>query len=35
MEPFTESEENLLFDAHKVFKNKWVEIAKVLPGRYE
>ncbi len=33
MNPFTEEEENTLFEAHKLYKNKWVEISKVLPGR--
>jgi myb proto-oncogene protein len=31
---WTTEEEQALINAHRVYGNKWAEIAKVLPGRY-
>jgi hypothetical protein len=31
--PWTIEEEETLIEAHKLYGNKWVEIAEVLPGR--
>ena len=32
--PWNETEEYVFIDSHKVFGNKWAEIAKMIPGRY-
>lgn len=31
--PWNETEEFVFIEAHKVFGNKWAEIAKMIPGR--
>lgn len=34
-EPWTEEEDKILIEAHKIVGNKWVEIARRMPGRTE
>lgn len=31
--PWNESEEFVFIEAHKIYGNKWAEIAKMIPGR--
>ena len=32
--PWNDAEEFVFIEGHKIYGNKWAEIAKLIPGRY-